>query len=157
MSAPIARLAALSDEEKTKLSAILKQRLLLRSFLFFLGIFVSIAVIVYFNRYGHVKSEDNLGLINVVFIVMAVLCARLLYAEFSDYGKEIGSPNKRIIRTRMSGKKGSKIVLGNKTFSKENILLDSSAFDSLQGNEEVQLELSAKSNIIFSVKKAAKE
>ena len=53
----------------------------------------------------------------------------------------------------MLDKKNNKIVLGNKSFSKDEILLDTSDFDSLQAGDEVQLELSAKSNMLFSVKK----
>jgi len=155
MSSPIARLQALSEEEKTKLFVVLKRKLLVRLAVFFFGILLSLAITIYFNNYsGNSKIEDNLGLLNVFFIVIIVLCARLIYAEVLDYGKEIGSPNKKIIHTKIAGRQDGKIILGNKSFSKEDLLLDNSDFDSLKGGDDVVLELSAKSNIIFSVKKA---
>ncbi len=113
---------------------------------------------VYFNEFRDGNSAmDNLEVINVVFVIISVLCARLLISEISEYRKEAGSPVNKIIHTRIAGRKDGKIILGNKSFGKEEIILDASDFDSLQGGDEVVLELSAKSNTIFSVKKASKE
>lgn len=94
--------------------------------------------------------------INVVFVVIVVICTRFLFSEFMEYGKETGSQNKKVINTRIAGRQDGKIILGNKPFGKEDILLDNSDFDYLQSGDEVLLELSAKSNIIFSVKKLRK-
>lgn len=153
-SAPIARLQVLSEAEREKLSAILLRRLLIRSSLFLLMILTCIAILLYFNKYsGNYRAEDNLEIINVVFVVIVVVVSRLLVSEILESSKEMKSASKKVIRTKVLDKKNNKIVLGNKSFSKDEILLDTSDFDSLQAGDEVQLELSAKSNMLFSVKK----
>ncbi len=123
--------------------------------MFLSAIVLSTAMVIYFNKYNS-SYGDSLGIVNVVFVVIIVLCARLLYTEVLEYGKEMRSPNKKVIHTRIAGIKNGKVMLGNKSFSKEEILLDSSEFDSLQGGEEVMLELSAVSNTLFSVKRVQK-
>ena len=156
-TAPIARLEGLSNEERIGLSVVLKKKLLLRTVIFIATILAGIGVLVFFNTYStSYSANDNLEVINVVFVVIIVVCVRFLYSEFGEYGKEVGSPNKRVLRTKVLGRQGAKIMLGNKSFGKEDILLDNSEFDALNGGEEVVLELSAKSNLIFSVKKASK-
>lgn len=157
-NAPIARLQSLSAEEKVKLLAILKRKLLVRAIVFVSVILSSFAIVVYVNKHsGIFGSADSLGLINVFFVVVIVIFSRMLYSEIMDYRKEAGSSNKKVIRTRIAGRDGDKIILGNKSFSKEEILLDNSDFDLLKGGDEVLLELSARSNTIFSVKKAREE
>lgn len=156
-NAPVARLQGLSEEEKEKLSGIFKRKLIFRSILFVGAILVSLGVILYFNRYSSsYKMEDNLEVINVVFVVLIVLCARLLFSEFMEYGKEKGSPNKKVIRTVVSGIHNGKIALGNKSFGKEDFLLNATDFDLLKAGDEVILELSAKSNTLFAIKRAVK-
>ena len=86
--------------------------------------------------------------------MLIVLCARLLYSEFMEYGKETGSPNKKVIRTIVTGVSGGKIALGNKSFGKEEFLLGAPDFETLQKDNEVILELSARSNTLFSIKRA---
>jgi len=157
-SAPLARLQLLSEEEKAKLTGIFRRRLIARAAAFSLMILTCIAVILYFNKYrGDYRADDNLEIINVVFVVILVIGARLLVSEILEYSKELKSTSKKVIRTRVLDRKDDKIVLGNKSFSKDQILLDTSDFDSLKGGDEVLLELSAKSNTIFSVKKVSKE
>lgn len=156
-TAPVARLQSLSEEEKLKLSGILKRKLLVRAFIFIAAILAGIAVVVFFNKFSSSYNvEDNLEIINVVFVVVIVVCARFLFSEFADYRKEEASPSKRVVHTRIVGRQGDKIVLGNRSFGSEDILLDNSEFDSLKGGDNVVLELSAKSNLIFSVKKSSK-
>lgn len=152
-----ARLEALSDPEKVKLVALLKRRLIFRAAMFSLAIAVSLGIMLFFNNYNSsYKTEGNIGIVNVVFVVVIVLCSRLLFADIQEYGKESRSHNKKIILTRLGGKAGNKIILGNKSFSRDEILLDNSEFDSLQKGDDVILELSAVSNLIFAVKKPSK-
>ena len=154
MSSPIARLKSLSEEEKSKLSAVLRRKLFLRVGIFSSIVLVCLVVMMYFNTFsGSYKVEDNLEIINVVFVVISVLCLRLVISEILEFGKETRSPNKKVIHTRIAGRKGDEIILGNKSFSKSEILLDNSEFDSFKGGEDVVLELSAISNSIFSVKR----
>lgn len=151
---PIARLQSLSEEEKIKLSGIFRRKLLFRASLFFTIMAVSIAVILFFNKYiSSYKVEDNLDVINVVFVIITALFARLIFSEFMEFGKEIRSPNKKVIHTKIAGRNEGKIFLGNKSFAKDEILLDSSDFDFLQKGDDVQIEISARSNTLFSVKK----
>lgn len=156
-TAPIARLQSLSEVEKIKLSEVLRRKLLLRAVIFIAAILAGAAVVVFFNKYSiGYNIEDNLDVINVVFVVIIVVCARFLFSEFMEYGKEVRSSNKRVIYTKIAGRQDDKIVLGNKSFGREDILLDDSGFESLNRGDEVVLELSAKSNLIFSIKKTSK-
>jgi hypothetical protein len=156
-SSPVARLQSLSDEEKEKLSAVLRRRLFFRSGIFFAMVLTCVAIILYFNIYNDNHVNDNLEIVNVVFVVISVLCARLFVSEFLEYKKEISSPVKKLVQTRVAGKKDGKIILGNKSFGKDDILLDASEFDSLRDGDEVILELSAKSNTIFSIRRILKQ
>lgn len=147
----------LSADERSKLISILKKKLIARAILFISAIVVSLGVVIYFTAFRTgTTSDDNIGIINVVFVVVIVLCARLLYAEVSDYGKEIASQEKKVTNTRIVSKQDGKIVLGNKSFGKEDILLNNYDFDTLQAGDDVILEISTKSNLIFSVKKVGK-
>jgi hypothetical protein len=149
-----ASLQSLSDQEKEKLSAILRRKLYLRGGVFFGMILTCSAIMLFFNKYNvNYQVEGNLGVINVVFVVISVIGARLFVSEILEFNKETSSPVKKIIRTKVAGRKDDKIILGNKSFSKEEILLDSSEFDLLKGGDEVTLELSAKSNTIFSIRR----
>lgn len=158
MSSPIARLLSLSEEERLKLSSVLKRKLLLRIFIFTIAILTSIAIVVFFNGpVGYDKARDNLEVINVVFVVIIVVCARFMFSEFMEYNKEVTSSHKKVVRTRVAGLDGDKIILGNRSFGKEEIVLDNSHFEGLKAGDEVLLEISTRSNTIFSVKKAPKE
>lgn len=157
-SSPVARLQILLEEEKAKLYAILLRKLLVRACIFTLMILTCIAILLFFNKHSaNYRIEDNLEVLNVVFVVILVIVARLFVSEIFEFRKEIRSTSKKIIRTRVLGKENNKIVLGNKSFSKDEIILDASDFDSLKAGDEVQLELSVKSNIIFSVKKIVQQ
>ena len=158
MSSPIPRLEALSDIEKEKLISVFKGKFIVKLILFLSMILFGIGVMIYFNKYSsNYKVEDNLEVINVVFVVMVVVCSRFLISEFSDYRKEVKSPNKKIILTRVAGRSSNKIMLGNKAFGKADILLDSSDFDLLNRGDEVRLEISAVSNTLFAVKQISKQ
>ena len=157
MSSPsVARLKDLSEEEKIKLKKIFFRKLSLRALIFVGIIQVCIIAMLYFNKFSIYKSEDNIGVLNVVFIMIMVVCGRFMYSEIWDYKKEIRSPVKRMIDTRIAGRKDGKIILGNKSFARNEILLDAPGFDSLQRGDEVTLELSAKSNTIFSIRRTSK-
>ena len=126
--------------------------------LFVAVILACLGITFYFNLYKELYDfGDNLGVLNVVFVVIIVICSRLSYSEIRYYKKEINSHNKKIIRTRVGGVENGKIILGNKSFSKEEIILNNSDFDLLKGGDDVILELSAQSNTIFSVKRIMKE
>ena len=126
--------------------------------LFAAVILACVSITLYFNRYRDLYDfGDNLGVLNVVFVVIIVICSRLSYSEMRYYKKETRSADKKLIRTRVGGVENGKVILGNKSFAKEEILLDSADFDSLRGGDEVTLELSVQSNTIFSLKRVVKE
>src|SRR5687767_8220858 len=98
----------LTPEERSKLAAVLKRKLVPRVVLFILGILVSIGVVVYFTAFRKdVMSEDNIGIINVVFIVIIMFCARLLYADIAEYSAETRAADKKVTRTRVGARDGN--------------------------------------------------
>ncbi len=132
----------------------MRKKLIIRVGVFSALVLLCLAVMMYFNMFsGNYKVEDNLEVINVAFVVISVLCLRLVVSEILEFGKETRSSNKKVIHARIVGRKGDEIILGNKSFAKDEILLDNSEFDSFKGGEDVILEISAVSNTIFSVKR----
>ena len=95
--------------------------------------------------------EENL--LNVAFFIMAAIPARILFGEFLEYRKEVRSPVKKIVHTKISKRDGNKITIGNQQFKKEDIILDVSGFDELRAGDHVSVEHSAKSHTLFSVKR----
>lgn len=152
---PIARLEDFSKEEKNRLSSILVRKLYLSGSICMAILLVCIALLVYFNNNSqNFRVEENLGTANVVFVIIIVICGRLFVSEIMDYYKEVGASQKKVIFAKIGGRKDGKIVLGNKSFGKNEMLLDVLDFDSLKEGDDVKIELSAKSNRLFSVKKA---
>ena len=149
-----ARLENLSVEEKSKLSVILKKRLFLFSGIYLSVILVSVAFIVYFNKYSeNYYFQNHLEIINVAFVFISVICARMVVSEVIDYSKELNSPHKKVIETKILAVKDGKITLGNKSFSEDDFIFGAEAFNSLQSGDSVRVELSAKSDMLFSIKR----
>jgi hypothetical protein len=143
-----------SEEEKIKLRSVLGSKLMIRASMFSLMTLTRLGVLLFFNKYNtKFQVEDNLEIINVVFVVILVICSRLLISEIAEYRREVKSSTKRIVRTHIGGSKGNRILLGNKLVAKNEMVLDDTDFDLLKGGDEVILELSTKSNLLFSVKK----
>lgn len=151
---PHIRTEKFSAEEKEDLSRILRKRLLFLGSVYFIIIAGSIAVMIYFNKYSNsYYIEDNLEIINVAFVIIAVLCGRMLVAEIMDYGKEISASEKKIVETRVMARKNNKIIIGNKHFSKHDFIMDNSSFNSVQEGDKVQIEISTKSGLLFTIKR----
>ena len=149
-----ARLEKFSEEEKKELASIFKRKFFAIAGIYLLIMLLSIAAITYFNLYSEqYYIQNNLEVINVVFVVITALCGRLLIAECRDYLKEINSSDKKVIETKIIGKKNNEIILGNKLFEEDDFLLHAVDFDLLNVGDSVRIELSAKSDSLFSIKK----
>lgn len=148
------RLENFSEEEKRELSSVLGKDLFVFVFIYASVILVSIALMLYFNIYSeNYYFENHLEVINVVFVVIFVICARMIFSETMDYCKEIKSPQKKIIETKIDEKKDGEIVIGNKSFDTDDFLFEVADFDLLQSGDVVQIVMSAKSDTLFSIKR----
>ncbi len=96
---------------------------------------------------------NNLEVINVVFVFISVICARMVVSEAMDYRKEIKSPHKKVIETKILGSKEGKIMMGNKLFDEDDFLFGAPDFNFFQNGDNVRIEFSAKSDMLFSIKK----
>ena len=149
-----ARLENFSEEEKRKLVSILKRKLFPIGGIYVVVILFSIAFIVYFNYHSaDYYFQDNTEVINIVFIIIAVISGRLLASEILNYRKETKSPVKRVVETKVLVTKDGEITLGNKSFEEDDFLFSANDFDSLQSGDNVRVEFSAKSDRLFSVKR----
>ena len=153
MHAPAADIEKFTSEEKRRLLSILRKRMFLKSFIYVVIIACSVSVLIYFNYIKSAGETENIGLLNVVFIVTIFISARISMGDFLEYLKEARSPFKKIVNTRIVKHEGSVITIGNQEFKKEDILLDASDFDLLQAGDHVRVEHSEKSHTLFSVKK----
>jgi len=153
MPAPNTSIENFTSEEKSRLVSFLRKKMLMKSFMYLSIIAGIIFVLVYFNYLSGDAENENLGLLNIAFIIMAAFPARILFIEFLDYRTETRSAFKKIVLTRIVKSDGNKITIGNQQFNKEDIILDASVFDDLQAGDPVRVEHSAKSHIIFSVKR----
>ncbi len=154
MPGPIAHLENFTEEEKIKLSSLLRTKMIFRSLIIGSLILLCTGVLVYCNIFsGNNLIQSNLGIINVVFGVVGIICGRLLLAEFMEFWSEANASQKKVVNTKITGKTAEKITLGRKSFTKQDILLDSSDFDSLKEGDVVRVELSSKSSTLFSVKR----
>lgn len=148
------RLENFPEAEKNILKTVLKRRIFLRGIIFFLVIAVCIGIMIYFNKNSSIAYiEDNIGLINVAFVIITVICTRMVIADWMEFNKEISYPMKKVIDTRIALREGEKIFVGNKSFSKDEFLLEAQSFDSLQAGDNVRIELSAKTDTLFSIKR----
>ncbi len=148
------RLENFSAEEKTKLSSIMKKKLFIFCGIYISVILFSVGFIVYFNNHSeNYYFENHLEVINVVFVFISVICARMVVSEAMDYRKEIKSPHKKVIETKIIGRKEGKIMLGNKLFAQDDFLFGAPDFNSFQNGDNVRIELSAKSDMLFSIKR----
>lgn len=151
---PIIRTEKLSAEEKTKLRDILRKRLLIIGSIYFIVIAASISIIFFFNTYSTIYYiENNLEIINVVFVIIAALSGRMLITEIMDCNKEVNASEKKIVETTITAKKENKITIGNKHFSKHDFIMDNSSFDDVQEGDRVRIDLSIKSGMLFSIKR----
>lgn len=148
------RLENFSEAEKRELIAILKKRRSSRVALFVLLILVFLSCLVYFNGFSQPPSvQDKLEILNVVFVVIFVIGGRLVVSEVVEYKKESAAEQKKVLNTKILAVSGNKITLGNKSFSKEDVLLGCPDFDQLKPGDLVRLEISSKSDALFSIKK----
>jgi NhaP-type Na+/H+ or K+/H+ antiporter len=151
---PPVRLEKFSDEEKTRLRSFLGRRLLLFSGIYGGVIAVSLSFMIFFNVYSDkYPILDHLEIINVAFIVISVLCGRLLVSEIIEFRKEMNAEEKRVIQTRIMGLKDGKIGLGNKSFYEEDFLFGADDFDLLKAGDNVEIQISAKSDMLFRIKR----
>ena len=126
--------------------------MIFRAVVISLIIVVCASVLVYFNVFASMgMGENSIGIVNVVFGIVGIICGRLLLAEFSEYFKETGSDSKKVVTTRVMARKGEKIVLGNRSFAKSDVLISNEGFEDLQQGDTVRVEHSSKSSIIFSL------
>lgn len=151
---PPVKLTPFAPEEKALLASILRRRLFIVGGIYAGLITASIFFAVYFNMYSaNFHILDNLEVINVVFAVVIALSGRLLVSEIIDYRKEIKSPDKKVIQTRILGVKDGKVTLGNKSFHEEDFLFSAEDFDTFKSGENVEIEISAKSDMLFRIKR----
>lgn len=147
-----AHLESFSEEEKRELSSLLGKDLFVFCSIYISVILVSAAIVLYCNIYSENNYFlNNIEVINVVFVVISVICARMVVSEVIDYRKEIKSSHKKIVETKISEKKEGEIIIGNKTFDEDDFLFGVSDFDSFQSGEHVRIELSAISETLFSI------
>ena len=149
--APQTHLENFTPEEKKRIAAIFRKKILLKSAIYIFLIGGSLFILVFFNFFTH--GFDNLGLVNLAFGISIVLCGRIYMVELSEYRQEINSTVKKIVDTRIVGRDGNKITIGNQQFKKEDILLDAPDFDTLRAGDPVRVVHSAKSHTLFSVKR----
>lgn len=142
-----------TPEEKRRLVSILRKRLLPKSIVYLVIIVSFIFVLIYFNYIKNTHEIENIGLLNVVFIVTVFISVRICVGDFLEYMKEVRSPFKKVVSTRIVKHEGNKLTIGNQQFKKEDILLDASDFDVLRAGDHVRVEHSEKSHTLFRVKK----
>jgi hypothetical protein len=154
MSGPIARLENFSESEKNRISSMLRKKMILRSGLIGGLILLCACLLIYFNIWSsNILIQENRGVLNVVFGVVGIISARLLLAEVMEFWSESNAAQKKVVNTRITGRKGEKIFLGKKSFGRQELLLDDSDFDLLKEGDAVKVEYSTKSDTLFSVKK----
>lgn len=148
------RVEKFSEPEKERLRTLLKKRLLVLAVIYLTIIAVSISIMVYFNKYSTAYYiKNNLEVINVAFVIITVLCGRLLVSEVIEFGKEAKATEKKIVEAKVTGRKGNKISIGDKNLGMHDFILDNSGFDSLRVGDNVRIELSAKSGTLFTIKR----
>ncbi|MBI4930313.1 MAG: RDD family protein [Bacteroidetes bacterium] len=123
----------------------------MKSFIYLSIIGGTIFVLVYFMFFT--KEFESLALLYLAVGITAVLCGRIYFGEVSEFLKETRSPFKKIVHTRIVRRDKAILTIGNQQFKKEDILLDASVFDELQAGDPVSVEHSAKSHMIFSIKR----
>ncbi len=149
-----ARLENFLPEEKEKLISVLKKKVFVIVGIYAVVMCLSVAFIIYFNRYSeNYYFQNNIEVVNVVFVVISVICGRMLVAEIIEYRKEIKSPVKKVAEAKILKKESNEITLGNKTFEESDFILNAVDFDSIKTGDSVRVELSAKSSLLFSIKK----
>jgi len=145
------RLENFTAEEKRRLASIFRKKFLVKSVIYIPLILGSVFIIVYFNFFT--EGFDNLGLLDLAFGINIALCGRIYIGDVSEYRQESNLSVKKVVETRILKHEGDKIFIGNQHFERQNILLDAPDFDSLQAGDPVRVEHSAKSHILFSVKR----
>ena len=149
-----ARLENFTEEEKKILSEILKKKLFVISAIYVIVILLSVAFMIYFNKYSESYFlQNNLEVINVVFVIISVICARMLVSEILEYAKEIKSPVKKVVETKILGRDENRISLGNKSFDENDFIFGIDDFESFKIGDNVRIELSAKTDTLFTLKK----
>ena len=148
------KLEKFTNDEKAMLTSILRKRLFLTGAIYMTVIILAIAFLVYFNKFSeNYNIQNNLEVINVVSIIISVLFARLFVSEWMDYRKEINSSDKKIILTKILAKKNGEVTLGNKSFDEDDFIFGAVDFNSLQSGDNVEIEISAKSDTLFRIKR----
>lgn len=148
------RLEDFTPEERRRWRSILRKQILIDTAIYIPIITCAVSVIIYFNYLVDDTSiMENLGLLNIAFIITLVIAARIYTGEFLEYLKEMRSPVKKVVDTRVVKRDGKVITIGNQQFEKEEILLDSTGFDTLQAGDHVRVEHSAKSHALFTIKR----
>ena len=150
-----ARLENFTSEEKKRITLILRKGFFIKSIIYLLIIGSSAFTLIYFNFLA--EDFENIGLLDIVIGVAIAICVRMYIVYFSEYKNETGSPVKRTIDTRIVKREGEKIIIGNQEFKEDDILLGAPDFYELQAGDYVRVEYSAKSHMIFSVKRILKQ
>ena len=144
-----------SSEEKEQLKKILSKRFFLKGGFYFFISTAFAAMIIYLNMFSDVGDSfaENLGIYNVIFIMLAAFSLRMFAGEIISYYKEINSPYKKVFFTHVKNIRKGKIILGNNLISRKDILLSAPDFKTLRQGDEVCVELSAKTGSLLRVKK----
>ena len=143
-----------SSEEKAVLTAIMRRKLFVVGGIYAGVVLVSVFFIVYFSLYSaNFRILDNLEVINVVFAIIGVLCLRQLLSEIVEYRRETRLQEKRVALSRILEVKDGSVKLGSKSFDEDDFLFGVKDFDSLKAGDNVEIEISARSNMIFSIKR----
>lgn len=154
MTQPPIRLEPLSAEERKAVLAFLKGKLIIRSVLLGVIVLSCIAALVYFNSpIGKGLFLENLETLNVVFVFLGVIVGRFLYSEYRDFSAERKSGQKKVIRTRVGKVLEGEISIGNRRFSEDDFILGSNDFHDLRPGDDVIVELSARSELLFTIRK----
>lgn len=130
------------------------RKLIIRGSLFMAGVLISAAVITYFNKLNPVfSSEDNLGVLNVVFVIIAVICARMLVSEWIEFRRETKAKNKKVLNLIVRAVREGHALIDNREFSSSDFMFDSSDLGILKPGDRVVLEVTTGSGRLLSLKK----
>lgn len=149
-SSPV-QIEKFTPEEKVLLLAVLKKKLLLKSILYVSVILILAVVLIYILSFP--SGIENSALLYLAMGITAAICAKMLFAEWSDYKREIRSEVKRVVNTRILYRDSKTLAIGNQHFKRQQIILDASDFDRLNSGDAIRVEYSAQSHTIFSIKK----
>lgn len=149
---PTAYLDDLTAADRTRIQ-VLKNQILRRMAVFYLPpALLSIAALVYVNansiRLGLGNSENLLGFINVVLVVVAALTLRLFVNHIISSTKESKNWQKKVIQGKINGKKGNIVFIGN-----QQVKLDAAHAEQVKEGDDVIIGQAITTGWILSLQK----